>query len=132
MIVNVHASPLTAHEALPLKHAALGAARKAGDTELGAGLMDFARHYNRVVRRSKRPALSIPGPGELSTVRASDVSLFTKVMARELASMGGLAEWRIIGVVESEGETFRPLLARKVGNSVRYKKGPTQQKQAGH
>ncbi|WNI17667.1 hypothetical protein [Actinacidiphila sp. ITFR-21] len=124
--VITHSSPLTSHEALPLKHAAIGAARvanEAGDADLGARLMVHARHLNRVVRRGNRsdtPALAVPAVKDMQTVKASELQEHVKLTTREMARMNLLTEWTIIGEANSENEDFRPLCARKVGNSVRY------------
>lgn len=131
-------SPLTAHEALRLKHAAWGAARAAidmGDTEMGDRLIDRARDYNKTVRQEHRrkvfalksgtayvttPALPVPAVKDMQTVKAVELQEPVKLIAREMARIGQLSEWTIIGSANSDGAEFQPLCARKVGNSIRY------------
>lgn len=131
-------SPLTAHEALRLKHAALGAARvanDAGDTEMGARLIDRARDYNRTARQEHRrkvsalksgtayvptSALPVPAVKDMQTVKAAELQEPVKLIVREMARVGQLSEWTIIGSANSDGAEFQPLCARKVGNSIRY------------
>ncbi|MEV8399275.1 hypothetical protein [Streptomyces niveus] len=137
-VVTPISSPLTAHEALRLKHAAMGAARvanDAGDTEMGSRLIDRARDYNRTARQEHRrkvsalksgaayvptPALPVPAVKDMQTVKAAEVQESVKLVVREMARMGQLSEWTIIGESNSQGAEFQPLCARKVGNSVRY------------
>ncbi|MEW1922213.1 hypothetical protein [Streptomyces sp. NPDC088360] len=131
-------SPLTAHEALRLKHAAMGAARvasEAGNPELSTRLMERARDYNRPVRQENRrkvaalksgaeyvptPALPVPAVKDMQTVKAAALQEPVKLVAREMARMGLLSEWTIIGEANSEHGEFQPLCARMVGKSVRY------------
>ncbi|MGW1180201.1 hypothetical protein [Streptomyces drozdowiczii] len=137
-IVTPLSSPLTAHEALRLKHAAMGAARVAndsGNTEMGSRLIDRARDYNRTARQEHRrrvsalksgaayaptPALPVPAVKDMQTVKAAELQEPIKLIAREMARMGLLSEWTILGEANSEGADFQPLCARMVGKSVRY------------
>ncbi|MFE5853175.1 hypothetical protein ACFQ61_08135 [Streptomyces sp. NPDC056500] len=131
-------SHFTAHEALRLKHAALGAARvaaEAGNADMSSRLMVAAREYNRTVRQEHRrkvaatqsgqpyepaPALTVPAVKDRQTVKAAEVKEPIKLIARELARLDALTEWTIVGEANSPDTQFRPLCARKVGNSVRY------------
>lgn len=120
----LHSLALTAAEAVPLKRAALGAARIAADSgkaKLSQQLTERARMYNRVARRrSTRNAAPLPVPDvkDMAPVKPLD-GTFRAVMA-ELARTGGLADWRIVGSAAPDDQPFRPLIARMEGNAIQY------------
>lgn len=124
MNVITHSLALTAHEARPLKHAALGAARiaaDAGNGDLSDKIMARARTYNRVARREGgkgTPALPVPDVKTMQDTRPLDAAMLAIVA--ELARMGRLAEWRIVGSTDADDKPFRPLIARQDGDSVRF------------
>lgn len=139
MMTDVKVSPFTAHESAPLKHAAIGAARSAtesGKAALAARLMERAREYNRTIRREHRasivarksgekftpaPPLPIPEPEKMTDVRLADVKDTVLIeIVKELARMGKLSDWRIVGTASGTGQPFRPLVARKDGEKIRY------------
>ncbi|WP_369042281.1 hypothetical protein [Streptomyces sp. Midd1] len=127
MNVVMHSSPLGPAEAADLKHAAIGAAniaRESGDADMSEKLMTRARAYNRAARRKGREALPVPAVKDMQTVKAAELQDPVKAVVKELARMGKLGEWRIIGEANAADEPFRPLCARQVGKAVRYMELP--------
>lgn len=127
MNVITLSSPLGPTEAADLKHAAIGAARialESGDADMSEKLMTRARQYNRAARRKGREAIPVPAVKDMQTVKSEHIQAPFKAVVKELARMGKLSEWRVVGEANADGEEFRPLCARKVGNSVRYMELP--------
>ncbi|MEV5264785.1 hypothetical protein [Streptomyces werraensis] len=120
----LHPLPLTAAEAVPLKHAAFGAARIAtqgGKAELSERLMARARMYNRVARRrSTRNAAPLPVPDVKTMVPVKPTDGTFRAVVAELGRTGGLADWRIVGSAAPDDQPFRPLIARMEGDAIQY------------
>ncbi|WP_329271847.1 hypothetical protein [Streptomyces sp. NBC_01451] len=127
MNVITHSSPLGPTEAVDLKHAAIGAARialESGDADMSEKLMTRAREFNRAARRTGKEAIPVPAVKEMRTVKAAELQESFKAVIRELARMGKLSDWRIVGEANADDESFRPLCARLVGKAVRYMEVP--------
>lgn len=136
--MNAITISLTACEATPLKHAAMGAARiasEAGNAEMAENLLTRAREYNRTVRQENKrrvqclvrkaeyvptPALPVPAVKDMRTVKVAEVQESVRLIAAEMGRMGLLKEWTVIGSANSDGAEFQPLCARLVGKSPRF------------